>query len=324
MKKTELLALLPRLFPSSAWPRPFHLLEAVQLVRGGATTKAAAAATHSRRGDVERVLAASNPLRVVLGGVRVTPDLRKKASQILGQMLLGRCAELAFEDIYKTEMHTTELELRDLREDRSDTDYRLYNGQGRPIYRINIKFHGSRFRRAAEMVNLAAEDCFALATYKISSALQKHNEDKLPYFFAIVGVSNLSGETVGAKLSAEHLELVAMLHGSKAGGKRLIEDRIVDVLVQDKDPVFVETFEQISKADWYVLSAKRANRLLYEKLFERVYALRVRSFAQKFRGAEVDMHFSLKEDLTPLRVYLSTLRESGSQMITTLLERGEY
>ena len=64
-------------------------------------------------------------------------------------------------------MHSEEFELRDLREGRTDTDYRLYNGRGRPIYRVNIKFHGSPFRRAPEMVGLESDDCFALATYKI-------------------------------------------------------------------------------------------------------------------------------------------------------------
>ena len=64
--------------------------------------------------------------------------------------------------------------------------------------------------------------------------------------------------------------------------------------------------------------------LLRSLLYDRVYALRVKSFAQQFRGAEVDMHFSLSHDLTPLDTYLHTLRESGYPMVTTLLERGEY
>ena len=90
---------------------------------------------------------------------------------MLGGLLLGRCAELAFERIYKTEMESDEFELRDLREGRTDTDYRLYNGRGRPIYRINIKFHGAQFRQAREWVGLEPRDCFALATYKINGAL---------------------------------------------------------------------------------------------------------------------------------------------------------
>jgi hypothetical protein len=43
-------------------------------------------------------------------------NARGRAGQMLGQLLLGRCAEIAFERIYKSEMHSEEFELRDLRE----------------------------------------------------------------------------------------------------------------------------------------------------------------------------------------------------------------
>ncbi len=89
-------------------------------------------------------------------------------------------------------------------------------------------------------------------------------------------------------------------------------------------PVFVQTLERILQADWYMISARRADRLLRERLFERVYALRLRGFARAFRGAELDMHFSLSGDLIPLPQFLTTLREGGQQKVTTLMERGEY
>jgi hypothetical protein len=46
--------------------------------------------------------------------------------------------------------------------------------------------------------------------------------------------------------------------------------------------------------------------------------------SRRFRGAELDMHFSLSADLTPLNTYLETLRVSGYPRATTLLERGDY
>ena len=36
---------------------------------------------------------------------------RRRATQILGQLLLGTIAEIAFEQIYKSEMHSEEFEL---------------------------------------------------------------------------------------------------------------------------------------------------------------------------------------------------------------------
>ena len=250
---------------------------------------------------------------------------RDKRIQILGQLLVGKAAEMAFEDIYRQEMHSQDLELRDLREGRTDTDYRLYNGQGRPIYRINIKLHGARFRRSMELVGLPPEDCFPLATYKIHSALQKQHEDQLPYFFAVVAVPGLSAETVGSRIPRELVDTIALIHQAPKGRhKRDVEDAAIDYLVQTEDHVFRNSLATVRDAEWYVLSARRADRLLRENLFQRVFALRVRSFARSFRGAELDMHFSLMNDLTPLRRFLATLRTDGFHRVTTLLERGDF
>ena len=70
------------------------------------------------------------------------------------------------------------------------------------------------------------------------------------------------------------------------------------------------------------MSARRADNLLKEKLYERVYALRVRAFAQNYRGAEVDMHFSLANDLTPLPQFFATLKKDGQTKVASQLERG--
>lgn len=49
--------------------------------------------------------------------------------------------------------------------------------------------------------------------------------------------------------------------------------------------------------------------MLRDQLFDRVYAVRVRAFARNYRNAELDMHFSLAQDLTPLKVFLASARE---------------
>lgn len=51
---------------------------------------------------------------------------------------------------------------------------------------------------------------------------------------------------------------------------------------------------------------------------------RIWGFAQQFRGAELDMRFSLSKDLTPLRQILQVLREEGMTKVTTLMERGDF
>jgi len=323
----EFLHLLGEMYPGEEWPKPFHLLQGASLVDGGMSVGEAARSVNTNARTLAGVVSAADRVEAVLGAKLRGVDQRERqrAIRILGQLLLGRAAETAFEDIYRSEMESHELELRDLRESRSDTDYRLYNGQGRPVYRINIKFHGALFRRAQELVNLEADDCFALATYKIHSALGKQEQESLPYFFAVVGERSLSGEGVGAEIPSRFIEATAFLHGTpRARAKRDFEDRAVEVLVRSHATVFARTYEAIRKADWYVLSARKADRLVRAYLYDRVYALRIRNFTRTFRGAEVDMHFSLSRDLVPLHTFLTVLRNEGQAKIVTLLERGEY
>jgi hypothetical protein len=86
----------------------------------------------------------------------------------------------------------------------------------------------------------------------------------------------------------------------------------------------MDAYSRIWAAEWYVLSARKADMLLRDRLFERVYALKLRSFTRKFRGAELDMHFSLGKDLIALKDFLRTLKEEGPTKIASLLERGTF
>ena len=138
-----------------------------------------------------------------------------------------------------------------------------------------------------------------------------------------MGVPTLSGEGVGQGIPADLAEATALVYASsRFKGKRDFEDRVVSALVANRTPIFKDTFERIKGADWFILSARRADKLLREKLFDRVYALRIRGFAQQFRAAELDMHFSLSSDLTPLKAFFATLREQGLTKVATQLERG--
>lgn len=321
----ELQKILNRLYPSSPWPKPFNLLRGRQLVESGHDVGRTAREVGTTNARLRGFCESADVLAEFFGPEQPTDDDRRFARQILGNLIVGQCAEITFEEIYKSHTHTTELELRDLREGRSDTDYRLFNGRGRPVYRVNIKFHGSLFRRAKEMVGLEPEDCFALATYKIDGALQKQKKDELPYLFIIVSVPNLTAESVGAAVPPGLQDFVARVTASKRiPAKRDIEDRVVQALQQEGHPSFAATREEIAKAKWYVLGARKADKLLRELLFERVFALRTRNFSRQFRGAELDMHFSLSRDLTPLSTYLDMLRDAGYPRVTTLLERGDY
>jgi hypothetical protein len=90
---------------------------------------------------------------------------------------------VAFEDIYKSEVGSDEFALDDHREGRTDTDYRMLNSGRRPVYRINIKFFGSLFRKAQDWVGLAPDDCFPLATTRFMRPCKSKSRNICPMSF---------------------------------------------------------------------------------------------------------------------------------------------
>jgi hypothetical protein len=147
----------------------------------------------------------------------------------------------------------------------------------------------------------------------------------------VATVPNLTGELVADSVPDDMLRLAALLKASKGLSeikKRDVEERIVEVLIgQDAPESFVRLREQIllrlENADWRALSAEKANALLHAKLWDRVYAVRVRGFAQNYPNAELDMHFSLSQDMTPLSTFLRHYKEGGMQLILSMLARGD-
>ncbi len=326
----DLLAVARRLYPRDL-PRPFSLLQGVQDIKDGQDVKDVARSVRSTPKRLTGLAAATDPMSDLLGtslAAAAESEAMRRPRGIIGQLVLGELAERAFESIYNETMGTNELILEDSREARNETDYRVLNGQRRPVFRINIKFYGTPFRKAKELVGLESEDCFALATYKIYQGLQKHESERLPYVFVIVGVAGLTGASVGAAIPEDLAHLISVVHtASRISGKRSIEERVVaHLLAAESSEAFNRELarfqEQMLAAEWYALSARRADRLLRDKLFDRVFAVRVRGFTRNYRNAELDMHFSLKDDLTSLKQFLQSARERGLHGLAVDLERG--
>lgn len=174
-RSTAAIALLRDIYGAEPLPKPFDLIEAAIL---GATPEDMVGLSHHARRKVATLQGERSPLLVALelpAGFEADAKSRGRVQKQLGSMLQGLLAERLFEQIYKSTLGTTELRLEDSREARDDTDYRVLNGKGRPVFRINIKFHGTLFRQAQELVGLAPDDCFALATYKIKQGLENRS-----------------------------------------------------------------------------------------------------------------------------------------------------
>ncbi|MBI4345862.1 MAG: hypothetical protein HY553_03340 [Elusimicrobia bacterium] len=251
---------------------------------------------------------------------RITEQSLAKRRQGIAQMLLGVLAERRFEELSNQITGDGVLRIEDHRPSRTDTDYRLLNGSNNPICRFNIKFHGSLFREARRFVGLDPEDCFALATYKINNALRRQEEEKLPYIFLVLSVPDLSAADVGRLVPGDYVWVLAVLEG-----RMVIEEAIVArFLRSDNLPRCRPIFDRMPEGQFRVISAKKADRILRERLFERVHALSLKGFTRKFRNAEVDMHFSLFQDLTPVRMFLELLVKESPQKFAVRLYIGDY
>jgi hypothetical protein len=322
----DALSTLKEIYGAAELPKPFDLLQAAA---NGAASLDASALSRQRRLLLEELneLPADRRLFFALGltdQIENEETIRSRVQTTIAQLLPGRLAEEEFESVFAEKLQGTGLSLHDSREIRDDTDYRIFEASGKPVFRLNVKFHGTLFVKAKELVGLEPEDCFALATYKIKQGLDKQDLEFLPYMFVVASCPVPAAE-IGRAIPRRIIDLAFLMRASKKiTGKRLIEEKLVDWLCHANE--FKETIDDLKhklrSATWRILSARRADNLLRQKLFERVYAVRVRAFNMNYKNAEVDMHLSLKEDMTPLGDFLEELRLRGLHGIAGKLERG--
>jgi hypothetical protein len=84
----------------------------------------------------------------------------------------------------------------------------------------------------------------------------------------------------------EPLSLVGGMNTAVASGRFNVGCSFASGSVTaSESPSFASRVE-IHAADWYALSARRADRLLRDELFDRVSAVRARAFARNYRNAE--------------------------------------
>lgn len=199
---------------------------------------------------------------------RTTDQLLADRRLGIAQMLLGALGERRFEEL-SDEITGGVLRIEDHRPSRTDTDYRLLNGNANPICRLNIKFHGTLFREAKRFVGLEPQDCFALATYKINNALRRQEEERLPYVFLVLSVPELNAAEVARLIPDNYVWTLSVLEG-----RRIVEETIVDRLrAPDHRKKFQPIFERMPEGQFRILSARKACNILHDKLFERVHAL---------------------------------------------------
>ena len=138
-----------------------HLIQGALLVEAGIDVAEAARSVGTTAARLRDVATNPDPVEAVIGlrEDKVPADALLRLKRRIGELVRGRAAEIAFEDICKAAIDPAEYSMTDVRESRNNTDYRLLNGGGRPLFRVNVKFIGSVFRRA-EIVGLTLRTAF--------------------------------------------------------------------------------------------------------------------------------------------------------------------
>jgi hypothetical protein len=250
-----------------------------------------------------------------LGREEPAPDRLARARGGIAQMLLGLLAEQHFEGLARGILGEHGFGVKDDRVGRTDTDYLLVDRDRRPVCRFNIKFHGTLFRESPEYVGLPPEDCFPLATYKIHGALRRQDAERVPYVFLIVSVPDFPRADVERSIGDEDVWLAAL-------SDRNTEEAIVRTIASE--PWVGPIRDRIQASEFRALSARRADRLLRDLMFERVHALRLRGFNRTFRGAEINMHLSLSREMIAFTDFLRFLADNGVLQLTVSLDRGDF
>jgi hypothetical protein len=182
------------------------------------------------------------------------------------------------------------------------------------IGRRYIELWSDAIQQAGLYVGLDPSDCFALATYKIHGALKRQEDERLPYVFLILSVPEAPRSLIEASIADDPAWLAAI---SDRATEEAIRDRLLS------EPWAEEIRAQVRQSEFRAISARKADKLLREKLFERVHALRLRGFNRLFRGAEIDMHLSLSSEMISFGDFLRILGEHGVPGLSVRLERGE-
>ena len=112
---------LGRILGSEAWPKPLHVFQGLELIRSGEELAASARSVGTTLARLRRARDAADPFADILGeSLPPNSVVVNERAAMLGNLVLGRAAELVFEEQYRRQMPDTEFDLVDLREGRTD------------------------------------------------------------------------------------------------------------------------------------------------------------------------------------------------------------
>lgn len=170
---------------------------------------------------------------------------------------------------------------------------------------INIKNAGTRFYHAKQLVGLEPEDCVPIPAYKAHAAV-----DSSPNLIYVVSIDYDLLPTLQEllpKLFDENESIVWTLLNSYSGAKlRGAEDQFIFNTTRK----YWERFKSVIAGNpFHVISARKAIRILHTKP-DRTPGIGLRAWGTG-ASAEVNVHVSVKEDMTPWENVAERIDEHG-------------
>lgn len=326
----RLWQLLSEIYEEPTLWRPLERLRAVVLAAEGKDERSIAKALGRSGGTVRAWLEGfrAGGVRGLLGEPTGSDEVERHL-QIFSNLLVAQLGEEIFMPLMGEAMIGMGYRVVDRRAAHAEQDFDIQDEADHPALSVNVKVHSSQFRNAPQVVGLAADDCFALALYKILSAFKQGRETGVPFLF-LVSIRWGIVEEVVRRVPADLGEVVELVFRARAQGKRRAEDRLVQHAVQRLREIgtWDELIDMLAhEGDHRVLSAKKALDLFMDRFDPRCPALSIREFGRAFGGqrgvaAEINMHFSITEEMEPLERALSNLEREGLGWFRRLVDAG--
>lgn len=193
------------------------------------------------------------------------------------------------------------------------SDFTLREGEAE--LPINIKNAGTRFERAQQLVGLEPDDCIPIPAYKAHDAVEK-SPNLLYAVAADYELVNRLEETLPKLLSGAESIVWDILNSYTGGGVRNAEDCFVYSVVQKH----WESLGAIAQdSPFNVISARKAIRILQTKP-TRTPGIGLRAWGTG-ASAEVNVHVSIREDMTPWAEVGDRIAAKGTEDIIGAVNR---
>jgi len=252
----------------------------------------------------------------------------ERIKQFFANLYLARLAEDLFEEIFADSLADLGMTCEDRRQDYTETDFAIVD-RGEEICHVNVKAHSSKFQNALSFVGLQPEDTFPLAVYKILLGYKTSKQIQIPHIFAVSILWGVVDEALSL-IEPNDVGLIDLVFRTRvAQGKRKAEDRVVDYVVSrlKAEGKWVTLVGLLKKKGMHrVISAKKAQSLFLELFDKRCIGLSLAGFGSRFKGkkgvpAEVNMHFSISQEMKPLEEFLQTLKRGHAEGIKQAIEQ---